>query len=535
MNVTDDRKRRRTTPFLLTYGVIMGTLCVLPTRAAPPPGYTLSWSDEFHQGVGAAPDPAVWGYDTGGGGWGNGEMETYVNDREHTHIVADPAAEDGQALQILATDTHGYESARMTSAGKHSFQYGFIEARIKMPFGQGIWPAFWMLGSDIGQVGWPGSGEIDIMENIGMKSWWGHNLSSLHSAGADDPHENFTRNAPYDLPEGRTLHDGYHLYQMLWAKDSISFYIDGSLYETRTAAEYGKNPWPFNAPFFFLLNTAVGGGWPGKPDATTQFPQRMLVDYIRVYQGKPTAPTPPSRLTAKPADGRQILLTWPADVNVTSYTLYRSTMRGGADGTPIKTGIAGTTYLDNGLTPSVKYFYRVAAVNGVGISNPSREASATAPSAIEMPYHGKPAPIPGTLQIEDFDKGGEGLGYHDSDDTNSGGVYRPHEGVDIETNSTGFDVGWTATGEWLRYSVDVASAGTYTAAFRVTALGKGGSFHLEDAQGHNLTGPITVTDTGGWQNWAAVKATLTLPAGRQVLKLVEDTGGYNLDAVTFTR
>jgi hypothetical protein len=373
------------------------------------------------------------------------------------------------------------------------------------------------------------------MENIGMRSWWGHDLSSLHSAGADNPHENFTQNAPYDLPSNQTFHDGYHLYQMLWAKDAISFYIDGSLYETRTAAEYGKNPWPFNAPFFFLLNTAVGGGWPGKPDATTRFPQRMLVDYIRVYQGRPKAPAAPAKLTARPADGRQILLTWPADVNVTSYSLYRSTTRGGSGDAPIKMGIAGTSYLDTGLAPSTKYFYQVAAVNGAGISHPSQEVAATASPAIEMPYSGKPALIPGTIQVEDYDKGGEGLGYHDSDDINSGGAYRLHEGVDIETNSTGgYDIGWTAAGEWLKYTVDVATAGTYTAAFRVSSSGAGGTFHLEDEKGHNLTGPIKVSDTGGWQNWATVKATLTLPAGRQALKLVEDTGGYNLDAVTFT-
>lgn len=262
----------------------------------PPPGYRLAWDEEFHQGVGAAPDPAVWGYDTGAGGWGNGELETYVSDREHSRIVADPEATDGQALQILTTSSHGYESARLLTRGKKTFQYGFVEARIKLPYGQGIWPAFWMLGADVGKVGWPGCGEVDIMENIGKQAWWGHNLSSLHSAAADDPQRDLIKNAPYDLPAGQTFHDRYHLFQMLWARDSMSFYVDGNLFETRTAAEYGKNPWPFNAPYFLLLNTAVGGYWPGKPDDTTHFPQRMLVDYIRVYQQKSKAVEPQREL-----------------------------------------------------------------------------------------------------------------------------------------------------------------------------------------------------------------------------------------------
>lgn len=509
-----------------------------PAQADPPPGYHLAWSDEFHQGVGAKPDPSVWGYNTGGGGWGNGELETYVNDLEHAQIVAVPGTTDGQALQILSTNTHGYESARLLTQGKKTFQYGFVEARIKLPYGQGIWPAFWMLGANIDQVGWPACGEVDIMENIGQKSWAGHNLSSLHSAVPGDPHANFTKNAPYDLPHGAAFHDAFHLFQMLWAKDSISFYVDGALYETRTPAEYGKNPWPFNAPCFLILNTAVGGDWPGKPDATTLFPQRMLVDYIRVYQGTPTRPAAPKGLTAQPAEGRQILLSWPADINATSYRVYRSTKRGETGGTPVAADLAATSYLDTGLTPGTKYYYTVAAVNAAGESLRSSERAATAPPAVEAPFGAKPWPVPGTVEAENYDKGGEGIGFHDNDGVNSGGAYRPHDGVDMDActdTGGGYYVGWTAAGQWLRYTVTAAVGGTYTVDFRVSAAGAGGHFHLEDARGKDLTGPITVADTGGWQNWTTVRATVTLPAGRQVLTLVEDSGGYDLNRMTFAR
>lgn len=504
--------------------------------AAPPPGYKLAWSDEFHQGVGASPDPATWSYETGGGGWGNSESETYVNDTKHAQIVADPKADDGQALEILSTHDNGFESVRMVTADKKSFQYGFIEARIRMPYGQGIWPAFWMLGDNIKQVGWPRCGEVDIMENIGKKSWWGRNESSLHSGAADNPHENVTKNASYNLPAGQSFHSGYHLFQMLWAKDAISFYVDGSLYETRTASEYGKDPWPFNAPFFLLLNTAVGGNWPGAPDATTAFPQKMLVDYIRVYRGASRAPAAPAKLTAKPADGGQILLSWPGDVSATTYNLYRSAKPGDEGAAPLKTGIAKTWFLDTDIAPGSRFYYRVAAVNSAGTSRQSREVSATALAAVESPYGPMPAHIPGTIQIEDYDKGGEGVGYRADDAINSGGEYRPGDGVDIASlsDSAGSYVGWTAAGQWLKYTVDVAAAGAYDVAFRVAAVGAGGRFHLEDARGSNLSGPISVPNTGGWTKWITVKTVVALNKGRQTLKIVEDSGGYNLDEMTFT-
>jgi len=508
-----------------------------PAYAAPPAGYKLSWSDEFNQGVGAAPDGSKWDYHLGKNN-ANAELEVYVNDRDHAHIEADPTAEDGQALQILSTNTNGYESVRMSTSGKHPIQYGFVEARIKLPYGQGIWPAFWMLGTNIGKVGWPACGEIDIMENIGLKSWDGQNLSSLHSSEAENVHGDYTKNAPYKLADGKTFHDDYHLFQMLWIKDAISFYVDGNLYETRTIAEYGKNPWPFNAPFFFIVNTALGGAWPGNPDKTTVWPQNMMVDYVRVYDGASQTPSAPVGLQATPAEGKQILVSWKGDINATSYNLYRGTKRNGGDAALVKTGIAVLSYMDVGLSPGTRYYYRVAAVNPAGVSGQSKEASATAIVPTESPYYSKPIALPGKIEIEDYDRGGEGLGYHDSDGFVGTATYRPFDGVDIEnTNDTGkgFDVGWSAAGEWLKYTVNVAKASTYTVSLRASAAGKGGTVHIEDESGKDLTGPIVVLDTGGWQNWQTVTGKITLPAGKQTLKLVEDTGGYNLNWMTFTR
>ena len=261
---------------------------VAPVSANPPQGYALTWSDEFHGPVGSAPDPAHWSHETGDNGWGNNEMQNYVSDTQHAQIVADPAASDGRALQILATYNGqglvrgNFQSARLLSRGKVTVQYGYIEARLHLPSGQGIWPAFWMLGADIDApgVGWPRCGEIDIMENKGREP--SVNYSSLHGPGYSG---GSPLTATCTLPSGQKFSDGYHTFGILWTANAITFSVDGQPFETRTSANLppGKE-WAFSHPFFFLLNVAVGGYFGGDPDATTVFPQKLRVDYVRVYK-----------------------------------------------------------------------------------------------------------------------------------------------------------------------------------------------------------------------------------------------------------
>ncbi len=256
-----------------------------PASAAPPAGYRMVWKDEFNLTPGSPPNPAFWTYETGASGWGNNELENYVNNPAHGGIVADPDATDKRALQITVTSDGkgGYESARLITAKKVAFQYGYVEARIRMASGQGIWPAFWMLGADIfdPKVSWPRCGEIDIMENIGNAQWLGKNLSSLHGpgySGGDSLHGEF------NLPAGEKFRDRYHVFAMLWQKDSIAFSVDGKVYATKTPADAPGKVWAFNHPFFLLANVAVGGGFPGLPDKTTTLPQQMRLDYVRLYQ-----------------------------------------------------------------------------------------------------------------------------------------------------------------------------------------------------------------------------------------------------------
>jgi len=509
----------------------------LTTHAAPPAGYTLQWSDEFHEGVGNQPSRDNWHYDTGPNN-ANQELEIYTDDAAHVRIAADSKATDGQALEIVQTNDAGvYHSGKITTGGKHDFKYGFMEARIKLPYGQGIWPAFWMLGSNIGQVGWPKCGEVDIMENIGLKSWYGHNQASLHSQKAGG-HGTFDFASGYDLSSGY-FKDDYHIFQCWWQPDTISFYIDGNLYETHNKADYGENPYPFNDPEFLLLNVAVGGGWPGNPDSTTIWPMHMLVDYVRVYSGTAQKPPTPQHAKATPSiDGRQITVSWRSDVNATGYNLYRGTTKDIDMSTPYKGALQTYTFTDQGLDGGKRYYYRVQAMNPAGTSEPTKTFTAVAPNAVERPYSGKPIRLPGKLMLSDYDRGGEGVSYHDSDATNNGHMYRPLDAVDIEEctgDGGGYDVGYAAAGEWLKYTVDVKQAGQYTVSIGMASGIDGGTLHLEDANGKDLTGPLTVHNTGGWQNFQTVTASapVTLTSGKQILKLVEDSGGYNMHYIDF--
>jgi beta-glucanase (GH16 family) len=241
--------------------------------AAPPTtidGYTLVWSDEFNGADGTAVDPSKWVHETGGNN-ANQELE-YCSDS------IDNSQQRGGNLVITATsDGQGnYTSARINTSGNFSQQYGRIEARAQLPYGQGLWPAFWMLGDNIGDIGWPACGEIDIMETIGTDV--GENHGSLHSPGWDP-------SAVSSPADGAQLSDGFHTYAIEWDPGEIRFYLDDNLYETRDASDAPDGAWVFdNQPFFIIINVAVGGNFPGNPDGTTVFPQKLLVDWVRVYK-----------------------------------------------------------------------------------------------------------------------------------------------------------------------------------------------------------------------------------------------------------
>ncbi len=247
------------------------------------PAWKLVWSDEFNGPDNSGVDPGKWVMETGGGGWGNNELETYTDRLENVHIENGSLVIKANQETYTGTDgrTRNYTSGRLKTQGKFSRQYGRFEARIKLPQGQGIWPAFWMLGDDFPQAGWPACGEIDIMENIGKEPFTVH--GTIHGPGYSG---GSGIGAAFNLAGGRKFADDYHVFAIEWEPDIIRWLVDGQVYQTRTPADLpAGRKWVFDHSFFILLNLAVGGNWPGNPDATTVFPQKMFVDYVRVYSG----------------------------------------------------------------------------------------------------------------------------------------------------------------------------------------------------------------------------------------------------------
>lgn len=245
--------------------------------------WVLTWSDEFNGPNGSSPDAAKWVLESGGNGWGNGELEYYTLRPKNLHV------EDGNlVIEAIKEDftgsdgvTRRYTSGRLKTQGRFSQKYGRFEARIKIPSGQGVWPAWWLLGDDFSIAGWPACGEIDVMENVDLEKSMIH--GTIHGPGYS-ARKSVTNG--YTLPHGRFA-DDFHVFSIDWEPGVIRFYVDDDLYATRTPADLPKGArWVYDHPFFIILNLAVGGSLPASPDTSRDFPQRMLVDYVRVYSRK---------------------------------------------------------------------------------------------------------------------------------------------------------------------------------------------------------------------------------------------------------
>lgn len=237
------------------------------------PGYTLVWNDEFN---GSSINTNDWNFETGGNGWGNNELEYYTNSTNNAYLS------NGNLIIEARKETIGsnnYTSARMTTQNKKVFQYGRIDIRAKLPVAQGLWPALWMLGTNIPTAGWPACGETDIMELIGKNP--NQVVGSIHWAQANGT--SGTVNNSYSLSSG-DFSQQFHVFSLIWKQNYVQILVDGIPYMTATDASISSGTWPFNAPAFLIFNVAVGGNWPGSPTAATTFPQRMFVDYIRVFQ-----------------------------------------------------------------------------------------------------------------------------------------------------------------------------------------------------------------------------------------------------------
>ena len=235
--------------------------------------WELVWQDEFN--TPGAPDAAKWTYDIGNGpnndGWGNAELQSYTSRAENIVIA------DGKLKITAIKNGNAFTSARIKTQGLFEQGYGRIEASIKLPYGPGIWPAFWMIGNDVNTKGWPQCGEIDIMEGRGQEPNIIHGTvhGPGYSAGA-------AITASYGLQNARFDTD-YHLFAVEWTENCIDFYVDDVLYSRITPEKVTGN-WVYDHPFFIILNVAVGGNYVGWPTTSTPFPQTMYVDYVKVYK-----------------------------------------------------------------------------------------------------------------------------------------------------------------------------------------------------------------------------------------------------------
>jgi len=269
---------------LFPFAVVMGFGAVSTgcgssnSSVEPPASWVLTMADEFEGAEGTPPNPEIWTYDIGGGGWGNGQLEFNTNRVENVSL-------DGKGnLRIVAREEsfmgNDYTSGRIKTQDLFEQKYGRFEARIKLPAGQGIWPAFWMLGANFEEVGWPEAGEIDIMEYRGQQTDIVY--GSAHGPGYSgaEPISTSLR-----LPDGETFPDDFHVFAVDWDPGQIRYWVDSKLYQIITTdGVSGRGKWVFDHPFFLLLNVAVGGGFVGPVGPNTEFPVEMLVDYVRVFE-----------------------------------------------------------------------------------------------------------------------------------------------------------------------------------------------------------------------------------------------------------
>lgn len=261
----------------LTISIVLA-FCSFSPRAAewsPGAGWTQVWADEFN---GTTIDPTNWTFDLGAGGWGNNELQTYTSD------AANAAVTGGNLVITAIKNKNKYTSARLKTQGRRSWTYGKVAARIKLPYGQGIWPAFWMLGDNITSVGWPKCGEIDIQEMIGGGENRDDTMYGTLHWDANNSHASYG-SGPKELPDPQFFYQDFHVFEIEWLPLEVIWKLDGIEF-FRTSIDTAI--WPtmdeFHHPFFIILNVAVGGNWPGYPNRTTVFPQKMYVDWVRVYQ-----------------------------------------------------------------------------------------------------------------------------------------------------------------------------------------------------------------------------------------------------------
>ncbi|SMO88644.1 glycoside hydrolase family 16 protein [Gracilimonas mengyeensis] len=264
--------------YILLIGVPLLAACTATTDTTE--NYELVWSDEFNS---TELDTSKWDFNTGTGaeigliGWGNNELQYYREGNNNVSVT------DGNLVIEARKENYSdmeYTSAKLVTQNKAAWKYGKVEVRAKVPETQGIWPAIWMMPTESAYGNWPRSGEIDLMELLGHQPDTVYGTAHFGNSFEDRGH--FTK--AITLEGGENFSNAFHTYAVEWKPDTLKWFLDGDQYHTMSSSDIKPYNWPFDKPFYLILNVAVGGNWPGNPDETTRLPQQMKVDYVRVYQ-----------------------------------------------------------------------------------------------------------------------------------------------------------------------------------------------------------------------------------------------------------
>ena len=476
--------------------VIFALTAILSLQTEVFAQWNLVWQDEFNNGI-----SGDWVFETGAGGWGNNELQYYR--RENATV------QNGALVISAKREGFGganYTSARMKTQGKKSWKFGKIEARIAMPSFNGIWPAFWMLGDNIGSVGWPSCGEIDIMEHVnGGSSTFG----TIHWANDNGSHAEYSGNTD----AGNIT--AYHTYSIEWDANSIKWFVDGRQYHVANIANNVNSTSELHNNFFILLNLAVGGNWPGYNIDNGAFPANMYVDYVRVYQAGSTPP---------PLGGGGVA------------TVYKDCNFGGyAAGLPVGNYAYGDLYargIGNEDISSLKVNngYEVVLcehdnLSGARLTVPAGQNSCLVDqgwndrttSLIVRAASGVPA-FSRTIQAEDYSSM---MGVQKEGTNDAGG---------------GLNVGYIDNGDWMAYNgITFPTSGNYKIEYRVASMYGGNRISLDLNAGGIQLGTTDIPSTGGWQNWRTVSKTAYVNAGTYNVGIYASIGGFNLNWIRITR
>lgn len=504
--------------------------------------YQLVWSDEFDTAIG--PD---WVFETGNNnGWGNNELQTYTSG-------ANAAVVNG-VLEITARkEGNGtVTSTRMKTQGKKSWQYGKVEARIKLPLFHGAFPAFWMLGDAISNGGWPKCGEIDIMENIN---------SSMNTYGTIHYDDNGWQHIGGSTP---TDPSQWHINTMIWDKDKVIWYLDGVEYNRYdlTNAKFDE----FQAKFFILLNLAYRSNWTEsqQPGATLAnfpaTPQVMSVDWVRVYQAEKVCGVDfvpvPAKIEAED------YCSMVGVVNSATTDLGGGTQMGGFDADDklsYSLNIPNTAMytVNYRVSSSVSTGSMQLEENGAALASiniPATTAWTTISQQVQLPAGNhtfalkvlsggfdlnwisiQPANTT-VVEAEDYDLGGANVSFYDVDATNKSGAYRS-DAVDVEAHATGFNLSYVSNGEWTQYTLPNVLAGLYTIYVKTASNDAVTTKSINIKIDGVSVGTVTPTSTGGWATWQTLTLTgvTVAAAGQKVIRLEYAGGEFNVDNIQLVK